>query len=264
MAQAPAPEPAPNSWFYGHPAPTISAAAAFKDWHACIVAAAARLDDQKSSVMDIAVAIEPLCMTKEETMIDAINKEYLDKNRGIAANMSMTEMERVRKDAHANSRQNIGTFILALRKPVLPAARPSPAADQSQEKKEGSALLACMSANDHDDGISDAATIGRALLSACAKEFRNFMRTSGIVMDKLNNADLSKVTKTNLSLATKFVLHQRELVAAAKRCIDQATGVATAAAAAHPELLNSLLKKFHDYSEKVIKDARSCPPFLAD
>lgn len=66
--------------------------------------------------MDIAVAIEPLCMTKEEAMIDAINSEYLDKNPGIAANMSVTEMERVRQDAHTNFRQNIGTFILALRK----------------------------------------------------------------------------------------------------------------------------------------------------
>ena len=85
VAQTSAPEPAPKSWFYGHPAPTISAAAAFKDWHACIVAAAARLDDHKSSAMDIALAIEPLCDTKEETMIDAINKEFLDKNTGIAA-----------------------------------------------------------------------------------------------------------------------------------------------------------------------------------
>ena len=62
------------------------------------MAAAARLDDYKSSVMDIAVAIEPLCSAKEETMIDAINKEFLDKNTGIAANMSMKEMERVRQD----------------------------------------------------------------------------------------------------------------------------------------------------------------------
>jgi hypothetical protein len=96
------PERAPNSWFYGHPAPTVSAAAAFKNWHACIEVAAARLDDHKSSVMDIALAIEPLCDTKEETMIDAINKEFLDKNTGVAANMSVTEMERVRKDARAN------------------------------------------------------------------------------------------------------------------------------------------------------------------
>jgi len=115
MAQAP-PAPPSNSWFYGHPAPTISAAAAFTDWHGCIVAAAARLDDHKSPVMDIAVAIEPLCAAKEETMIDAINKEYLDKSPGIAANMSLTQMERVRQDAHATFRQNIGTFILALRK----------------------------------------------------------------------------------------------------------------------------------------------------
>jgi hypothetical protein len=121
-----------------------------------------------------------------------------------------------------------------------------------------------MSANDHDDGISDAATIGRALLSACAREFRNHVQTSGIVMDKLNNADLNKVTKSNLDTATKFVLHQRELLANAKQCIDRAKNVATAAAAAHPELLDGLLKQFHDYSEKVIQDARSCPPFVTD
>lgn len=263
MAQAPVPKPAPNSWFYGHPASTISAAAAFKDWHACIVAAAARLDDHKSSVMDIAVAIEPLCMTKEEIMIDAVNSEYLDKNPGIAANMSVTEMERLRQEAHANFRQNIGTFILALRKPVPPAARPSPGTDREQ-KDAVSAVVSCMSANDHDDGISDAATIGRGLLSACAREFRNAMRTSGIVMDKLNNADLNKVTKSNLDTATKFVLHQRELLAKAKQCIDQAKNVATAAAFAHPELLDSLLKQVDDYIEKVFKDPRSCPPFLTD
>jgi hypothetical protein len=110
MAQAPA-------WFYGHPAPTISSAAAFKEWHDCITAAAVRLDDHKSSVMDIAVAIEPLCMTKEDTMIDAINKEFLDKNPGVAANMSVVEMERVRQETRTSSRQNIGTFILATRKP---------------------------------------------------------------------------------------------------------------------------------------------------
>jgi hypothetical protein len=87
-----------------------------KDWHDCIAAAAARLDDHKSSVMDIASAIEPLCVTKEETMIDAINREYLDKNPGIAANMNLAEMNRVRQEAHANFRQTIGTFILGLRK----------------------------------------------------------------------------------------------------------------------------------------------------
>jgi len=191
MAQAPAPEPAPHSWFYGHPAPTISGTAAFKDWHDCIAAAAVRLDDHKSSVMDIAVAIEPLCSAKEETMIDAINKEFLDKNPGIAANLSVTDMERVRQESHANFRQNIGTIILALRKPSLPAPKPSPATDQEQK-------------------------------------------------------------------------HQRELLATAKRCIDQASRVASAAAAAHPELVDSLLKQMDDYTEKVIKDPRSCPPFSTD
>jgi hypothetical protein len=118
MAQTPTPQ-APGSaqkWFYGHPAPTISAADAFKDWHACIVTAAARLDDHTSSVMDIAAAIEPLCSSKEEAMIDAINKEYLDKNPGIAANMGITEMARTRQETRANARQNIATFILTLRK----------------------------------------------------------------------------------------------------------------------------------------------------
>ena len=90
------------------------------------------------------------------------------------------------------------------------------------------------------------------------------MRTVGIVMDKLNKADLNKVTKSNLALATKFVLDQRELLALAKRCIDQAGPVATAAAGAHPELLDSLLKQLDDYTKKVMKDPRSCPPFLTD
>jgi len=263
LAQTSAPEPAPKSWFYGHPAPTISAAAAFKDWHDCITAAAVRLDDHKSSVMDIAVAIEPLCSAKEETMIDAIHKEFLDKNTGIAANMNMAEMERVRQESHTSFRQNIGTIILALRsgKPVQPAARSSPTADQ---KQKDAALMSCMLANDHDDGISDAATIGHALLSACNREFRNLWRTLGIAQDTLNKADLNKVTKSNLDSATEFVLHQRELVAKAKQCTDQAQRVASAAAAAHPELLDSILKQFDDYSEKVIKDARSCPPFSID
>jgi hypothetical protein len=263
MAQTPVVAPAPNSWFYGHPAPTVSAAAAFKDWRHCIASAAARLDDHVSPVMDIASAIQPLCITKEDTVIDAINKEFLDKNPGIAANMSLTEMDRTRQEAHTTDRQTIGTLILALRKPVLPAARPPPVTDQEQ-KDAGSALVSCMLANERDDGISDAATIGRALLSACDREFRNSMRTSGIVMDNPNNTDLNKATKSNLDLATKFVLHQRELLATARRCIDQAKRVATAAADAHPELLDSILKQLDDYSETIIKDPRSCPLFLTD
>ena len=80
-------------------------------------------------------------------------------------------------------------------------------------------------------------------------------------MDELNNADLDKATKSNLDSATKFVLHQRELLTKAKRCIEQAGRVASAAAFTHPELLDSLLKRIDDYSEKVMKDPRSCPPF---
>jgi hypothetical protein len=116
MAQTSPPTSAPSSWFYGHPAPTISAAAAMRAWQDCIAVAAARLDDHKSSVMDIALAIEPLCMTKEETMTDAINREYLDKNPGIAANMNLAEMVRVRQEARTSSRQTIGAVILGLRK----------------------------------------------------------------------------------------------------------------------------------------------------
>ena len=195
-------------------------------------------------------------------MIDAINKEFLDKNTGIAANMSVTEMERATtRTAHTTFRQNIGTFILALRKPVPPAARPPPATDQEQ-KDAGSALVSCMSANDHDDGISDAATIGRALLSACAREFRNYMRASGIVMDKLNNADLNNVTKSNLDTATKFVLHQRELLATAKQCLDQASRVANAAAFAHPELLDSLLKQYGRLYRKSFQRPALLPTFF--
>ena len=115
MAQAP-------DWFYGHPAPTISSAAALKEWHDCITAAAVRLEDHKSSVMDIAVAIEPLCMAKEDTMIDAINKEFMDQNPGLAGKIGVTQMEQTRQESHTNSRQNIEAFILAVRK--LKAERP--------------------------------------------------------------------------------------------------------------------------------------------
>ncbi len=103
-------------WFYGHPAPTVSADIAFKDWQDCIATAAMQLDDHASSVMDIALAIEPLCSAKEDIMIDAINKEFLDKNPGIAANMSFAAMEHTRQKAHASFRQTIGTLILTLRK----------------------------------------------------------------------------------------------------------------------------------------------------
>ena len=195
-------------------------------------------------------------------MTDAVNKEFLDKNSGIAANMSLKEMERVRQEARTNSRQTIGTLILVHRE-GRSAEKPLSRATDKEQKDAGSALVSCMSANDHDDGISDATAIGRALLSACARESRNSMRTFGLELDKLNNADLNKATKSNLDI-TKFVLHQRELLATAKRCIDQASRVAVAAADAHPELVDSLLKQIDDYSKKVIKDPRSCPPFLTD
>jgi ABC transporter substrate binding protein len=59
-----------GGWFYGHPAPAVSAAVALKDWQDCIRAAAARLDDRLSPVMDIALAIQPVCITKEDVMIE--------------------------------------------------------------------------------------------------------------------------------------------------------------------------------------------------
>jgi hypothetical protein len=105
-----------GDWFYGHPAPTIPPDVAYKAWYDCIVGAGSRLDDRISSVMDIASAIQPLCVEKETTVNDAINNDFLDKNPGISANMSLTEMVRVRQEAHASYRQQIGTLILGLRK----------------------------------------------------------------------------------------------------------------------------------------------------
>lgn len=136
--------------------------------------------------------------------------------------------------------------------------RTPPVTDQ-QQKDAMMAAVACMSANDHDDGISDAATIGHALLSACSKEFRRSWRTFGIVV--VDKDTLNKLNAVDLDTATKFVLNQRELLDSVKRCIDQAGHVASAAAAANPELLDSLLKRYDNYVEKIIKEPRSCPPF---
>ena len=66
--------------------------------------------------MDVASAIEPICNTKEDAMIDAINGEFFEKNPGIAANMTVAGMDSARQDAHTHFRQIIGTIILALRK----------------------------------------------------------------------------------------------------------------------------------------------------
>jgi hypothetical protein len=49
-------------------------------------------------------------------MIEATNKEFLDKNPGIAANMTLVGMQQVREEARTSFRQTIGTIILALRK----------------------------------------------------------------------------------------------------------------------------------------------------
>src|SRR2546426_178639 len=103
-------------WFYGHPAPTVSGAVAYKLWQDCIASAAARLDDYASSVMDVASAIQPLCSAQEDTMIDAINKEFLDKNSGAATYITLQAMEQTRQEARASHRQTIGTIILTLRK----------------------------------------------------------------------------------------------------------------------------------------------------
>ena len=67
-----------GEWFYGHPAPIVPPDIAAKNWRDCIVAASKRLDDRISSVMDIASAIEPMCSAKAETMIDAMNKDFLE------------------------------------------------------------------------------------------------------------------------------------------------------------------------------------------
>jgi hypothetical protein len=98
------------------PAPSASVADAFRAWHGCILTAAARLDDRISSAMDVAAAIQPLCIEKEITLTDAINKDFLDRNPGIRANMTATEWVRVREATRAYSRQQIGGFVLVLRK----------------------------------------------------------------------------------------------------------------------------------------------------
>jgi hypothetical protein len=94
----------------------VSVTVAFKDWQDCIRDAAPRLDDYSSSVMDIASAVQPVCIAKEDVMIDAMNKEYLEKNAGVAANMTLAEMIRVRQSTHTSMTQTIGTLILTLRK----------------------------------------------------------------------------------------------------------------------------------------------------
>jgi hypothetical protein len=104
-----------GEWFYGHPAPTVTGAEALKDWHKCIDDATAKLDDGISSVGDVAAAIQPMCESKETLMIDAVNKEYIDKNEGVGRYLGVQQMEKIRSDAHESSRQTIGTTILKLR-----------------------------------------------------------------------------------------------------------------------------------------------------
>lgn len=103
-------------WFYGHAVPTMTADAAIKNWHDCIVAAVAQLDDRISSVMDVAAAVAPFCGDKETEMTDAINKEFLDKNPGIASYTGVSQMEDIRREAKISHRQTIGGIILQSRK----------------------------------------------------------------------------------------------------------------------------------------------------
>ena len=105
-----------GEWFYGNPAPTVTAAEAGKDWQKCIADAAAKLDDGISSVGDIAAAIQPMCGSKETLMIDAINKEYLDKNEGQKSYLTLDQMEKIRSNAHESFRQTIAAIILKLRR----------------------------------------------------------------------------------------------------------------------------------------------------
>lgn len=105
-----------DGYFYGHPTPTVSADVAQKEWQSCIIKAAAKLDDFTSPVMDIAIAIQPLCSDQEVTMNDAINEEFLAKNPGLNANMSWEEMEKVRQNQHMSLRPTIGSYVLMLRK----------------------------------------------------------------------------------------------------------------------------------------------------
>jgi hypothetical protein len=54
-----------TDWFYGQPVPTVTGAVASNEWIDCISKAAGRLDDHSSPVMDVALALEPICATKE-------------------------------------------------------------------------------------------------------------------------------------------------------------------------------------------------------
>lgn len=87
-------------WFYGHLAPTTTAAVASEHWRECVSTTAIRLDDHISTVMDVATAIQGVCIAKEESMVDAINIEYFDKNPGIASNISIQAMVNLRQSAH--------------------------------------------------------------------------------------------------------------------------------------------------------------------
>src|ERR1700730_8525975 len=91
------------------------------------------------------------------------------------------------------------------------------AADQGQI--DGTkALVACMRANNHDDLISDAATIGRVIYSACNMEFRNSWRMFRI---PYNDYTANQLNKHGLDMATKLVLEERELLEQAKECIAE-------------------------------------------
>jgi hypothetical protein len=133
------------------------------------------------------------------------------------------------------------------------------AADQGQI--DGTkALIACMSSNNQDDGISDAATIGRVIFSSCDREFKNWSRTYGVPFNE-NTAD--RLNKDGLDTATKFVLQQRELFEQAKQCLKEGERRAERlAATAAP--LDDLLKRFKRFSEAVRRDFRTCPLYLIE
>lgn len=101
--------------FYGHSAPTIPKDEALKDWQNCVVESVVSLDDRTSPVMDVATAIEPLCMIKEDLAIDAVNKQLFDDHPALSAGIDLAKMEQLRNEAHTSFRRNIGTVILEWR-----------------------------------------------------------------------------------------------------------------------------------------------------
>ncbi len=112
-----------------------------------------------------------------------------------------------------------------------------------------------------DDRISDAASVGRALQSACHKEFANFLEPQRAEFmsqftvptsqawgeNKFNELDI----KFKRDLTVAIVLQERAKIENAKTCIDQAGHAAAAAAYADPTSVDRLVRQFENYTKTV-------------